>query len=121
MSRGWTPIEDDKRWDDDGYYDKVRSRCDFIASEWSRIHDTAEKAYFQRQSDYEFGFNDYEFEDEEEEAQFKWARQLHDNMENAKIEVLEKELNELGARMMRPYEHWNEDEKYMQYMENRGY
>lgn len=26
-------------------------------------------------------------------------------------------LHEQGARMMRPYEHWNEDERYMQYME----
>jgi hypothetical protein len=31
--------------------------------------------------------------------------------------VIERHLHELGARMMRPYEHWNEDERYMQYME----
>jgi len=34
-------------------------------------------------------------------------------------EVIEELLSELGARMARPYEHWNEDEKYMEYMETR--
>lgn len=34
-------------------------------------------------------------------------------------QVIEELLNDLGARMMRPYEHWNEDEKYYEYMENR--
>jgi len=38
-----------------------------------------------------------------------------------RIEVIEELLYELGARMMRPYEHWNEEERYMEYMENRYY
>ena len=33
--------------------------------------------------------------------------------------AVEELLEELGARMMRPYEHWNEEEAYMEYMENR--
>jgi len=36
-----------------------------------------------------------------------------------RLEVIEELLSDLGARMMRPYEHWNEDERYMEYMENR--
>ena len=36
-----------------------------------------------------------------------------------RMDVIEELLGELGARMMRPYEHWNEDERYMEYMENR--
>lgn len=36
-----------------------------------------------------------------------------------KKEVVEELLSELGARMARPYEHWNEDERYMEYMESR--
>jgi hypothetical protein len=36
-----------------------------------------------------------------------------------RMEVIEELLADLGARMMRPYEHWNEDERYMEYMENR--
>jgi hypothetical protein len=33
--------------------------------------------------------------------------------------AIEEMLGELGARMMRPYEHWNEDERMMEYLENR--
>jgi hypothetical protein len=33
------------------------------------------------------------------------------------IELCEDKLQAIGARMMRPYEHWNEDERYMEYME----
>jgi len=32
-------------------------------------------------------------------------------------EIIEEKLARLGARMMRPYEHWNEDEQYMQDIE----
>lgn len=35
------------------------------------------------------------------------------------MELLQDKLAAIGARMMRPYEHWNEDEQYMQYMESR--
>jgi hypothetical protein len=34
-------------------------------------------------------------------------------------QVIEELLSELGARMARPYEHWNEMESYMEYEENR--
>lgn len=37
--------------------------------------------------------------------------------QDAEIEIIERMLHDLGARMMRPYEHWNEDERYMEYME----
>lgn len=34
-------------------------------------------------------------------------------------QVIEDLLSELGARMARPYEHWNEMESYMEYEESR--
>lgn len=40
-------------------------------------------------------------------------------VDHERLDVIEELLGELGARMMRPYEHWNEDEKYMEYMETR--
>lgn len=46
-------------------------------------------------------------------------RQIEENKPYIRMEVIEELLSQLGARMMRPYEHWNEDEKYMEYMENR--
>lgn len=36
---------------------------------------------------------------------------------DAEIEIVEKMLDAMGARMMRPYEHWNEDERLMQWLE----
>jgi hypothetical protein len=36
-----------------------------------------------------------------------------------KLSSIEAALSRLGVRMMRPYEHWNEDEKWMEYSENR--
>ncbi len=33
------------------------------------------------------------------------------------LEIVEEKLHRIGARMMRPYEHWNEDEAYVQHME----
>jgi len=37
----------------------------------------------------------------------------------AEQQVIEEMMSSLGARFKRPYEHWNEEEKYMEYMENR--
>lgn len=42
-----------------------------------------------------------------------------DNEIHLRKQVIEDLLSELGARMMRPYEHWNEEERYMEYMETR--
>ena len=50
---------------------------------------------------------------EEMEAQ----RDAYINGLHAKREALESVLRDYNARMMRPYEHWNEEERYMQYME----
>jgi len=36
-----------------------------------------------------------------------------------RMEVIEQLLSELGARMLRPYEHWNEEEKNIEYLESR--
>lgn len=52
--------------------------------------------------------------EELEEEQVKVDRKPY-----MRMEVIEELLARLGARMMRPYEHWNEDERYMEYMENR--
>ena len=49
---------------------------------------------------------DYERQQREQQAE-------HD----LEVELVEDKLEQLGARMMRPYEHWNEDESYVEYME----
>ena len=117
MTRDWTPIESDPRWDDEDYYDKVKPALDALAQQWSHIHDTEERKYFERQSDFENGFQDYDFEDEAEQIFYTAKKSLERELIDAQMELIDNKLYELGARMMRPYEHWNEDERYMAYME----
>ena len=50
---------------------------------------------------------------------FEKEIRLKDSQQHMRMEVIEGLLSDLGARMMRPYEHWNEEERYMEYMENR--
>lgn len=42
----------------------------------------------------------------------------HEANRQVRVDIIETMLEKYGARMMRPYEHWNEDERYMQYMES---
>jgi regulator of protease activity HflC (stomatin/prohibitin superfamily) len=52
-------------------------------------------------------------------ADYEAEEATHERIDYDRLEVIEELLSELGARMMRPYEHWNEEEKYMEYMETR--
>jgi 23S rRNA pseudoU1915 N3-methylase RlmH len=38
----------------------------------------------------------------------------------AKLDMIETQLRSLGARKARPYEHWNEEEHIVQYLETRN-
>ena len=64
-------------------------------------------------------------EDEAKELAEDAAEQVLSPMDEADLrdqaeqEAIVAMLHGLGARLMRPYEHWNEDERYMEYMENR--
>lgn len=120
MSRDWVPIDEDRRWLDEEYYDKVKPRADILAKMWSRLTKEIEEEGWRRQSNFENGFQDYDMEPGEEEffaEQEKLAREIKD----AELDIIEAHLTALGCRMMRPYEHWNEMEKYMEYMERDRY
>lgn len=56
---------------------------------------------------------------QEAEDAYNQARELEERKPYLRMEVIEQLLGDCGARIARPYEHWNEDEKYMEYMENR--
>lgn len=53
-------------------------------------------------------------EDERQTAIVEAERELD-------LEMLSEKLAAVGARMMSAYEHWNEDDRYMQYMESDCY
>lgn len=122
------------------------ARAQALATKWSQLHNDAEERMFARMSDFEDGrcdYNPYEDcecavclglngdgvdpetgaelevggpnclvrkEDEQAAADKEAERQLE-------VEMVEEKLARIGARMMRPYEHWNEDEQYVEYME----
>ena len=49
-----------------------------------------------------------------------WAEQREkENAHVREMEAAEELLGRLGARMMRPYEHWNEEESRIQWLETR--
>ena len=62
-----------------------------------------------------------ELRDIRQAAEDKFYEEIHkkDQEIYTRKQVIEDLLSELGARMARPYEHWNEMESYMEYEENR--
>jgi hypothetical protein len=98
-----------------------------IAERLSAINKENEQEGWRRQARYEDG-DDYadhydpteDMEDTEREAylaQLAVTKKVKAAQEAAEVETLEEELATLGARMARPYEHWNEEEGLMAYLE----
>ncbi len=111
--RGWTTIDEDM---DEDTYEKVKPIADALAHEWSRLHHEEEQERFHRAWEREEGMHDYDVEPEEAlymETMERLKRERH----NRDVLAIEEEMERLGVRMMRAYEHWNEDEAYMEYME----
>ncbi len=117
-----------------------------LASQWNEIHNKMERDSFRSEEDRD---NEADYlacraEEEEDSAveealkknpnlsmeeqnsvreeasrKFYKAQQDKDQEDILRKDTLEELLADLGVRMMRPYEHWNEDERYMEYMETR--
>lgn len=133
ISRGWTMIDDESLYEDgepldceSTRYQVIKERCDELAQEWSAIETAREERLFSRPD------NPWEFDPEEEfiaemieEHGPEWLDSYNkgkevatekETLRRAEIEAL---LRSYGARMMRPHEHYNEEEQYMDYMESR--
>ena len=102
-------------------------RAAVLAKKWSQLESEEESRRFRRMSDDE-NYGLYPCEECEaclvgDEGQCEYilnARRLELEKQaerELEIELVEDKLDKLVARMMRPYEHWNEDERYMEYME----
>lgn len=116
MSRGWTWINDNDPALTEEEIDRRTPICDELARQWSALHDQEEQQRFAREWDADEG-REYEPEDEEDAQRYEAAEEIKRRRHDAEVDAIETMLAENGARMMRPYEHWNEDERYMQYME----
>lgn len=118
MARGWTWIDDAEEISEEEI-DKRTPLLDSLAQQWSALHDAEEQRGFRRQAAIEDGDFDeeYEPEDEADEFRIKQLDALRDRQHAAQIDAIEEMMAANGARIMRAYEHWNEDEGYMRYME----
>jgi hypothetical protein len=58
-----------------------------------------------------------DFETDEEMKGHELRQRISRQLEQSAVETLETQLHKLGARIMRPYEHWNEDESLMAHLE----
>lgn len=108
-------------------------RATALAKKWSSLQAGSEEKMFRRMSQDDDYFNPYEdcecapcIEAKEDGCKLCTYRLADEAAAEAKqadqdleIELIEDKLTAVGARMMRAYEHWNEDERYMQYQENR--
>jgi hypothetical protein len=133
MSRNWTWIEDadesnmtdEQLAEMEAKHDAITPVLDRLAREWSNLTEMEERRGWDRQARMEDGDYEPDYDtDEEAEAARLMAREMdtvraarHD----AEVSAIESALARHGARMMRPYEHWNEDEAYMAYAERDRY
>lgn len=121
MSR-WT-------WKDDAFKgvaeDKVELEMtrrepaiNMVADQLASLREEREQRSFHRQAQEEAGESDEpEFDTDEEQAAYTLRQETQAALERAHETALEEQLDKLGARMCRPYEHWNEAERLMEYLE----
>lgn len=115
--RGWAWIDEDADRTEQEV-ERLTPTLNALAAEWSQAHDAIEAEGFRRQSAIEDGDDPADYFDSEDERK-EWEQQDRTRREQQRMRlvIVEELLARHGARMMRPYEHWNEDERYMQYME----
>lgn len=119
MGRSWTWIEDSQEKTEEEM-EEIEPLLNDLAAQWSTLHDANEQRGFRRQAAMEGeDYDEPEPEDEADAYRMQQLDALRQRQHAAQVEAIEDALFAHGARMMRPYEHWNEDERYMQYMESR--
>ena len=116
--RSWTWIDEDM--DDDTYPVAVahEPEIEALMERWNDLQAEMEDEHFACLRRYDDG-DEYVPEDEDEQRAIDARRRVHDDLQREQIAYLERWLADLGARPMRPYEHWNEDEARVQWEETR--
>lgn len=115
MGRSWTWIDETERTEEE--IDRLTPMLDELAAQWSSMTAAAEQRGWMRQAAIEDGDYGPDFDTDEEEEAFNATQRQRFNLEQLRLEGIEAQLAHFGARMMRPYEHWNEDERYMEWAE----
>jgi hypothetical protein len=136
--RGWTWTEEAAAPDlDSPRGQAVSARATALMNEWSELRHDIEQEGFRRAryydgDEYDEGYDPRNCECDEGRDSDPDELCVHDRKSLERVEeservrvagrqlrldLIEAELDGLGARPMRTYEHWAEDEAYMRYME----
>jgi hypothetical protein len=99
--------------------DELQAECDELARRWSALSTEIENEGFDRQAREEDGYDCGPDDDDEPglAARIDAGRKVRDELRRKELESIEEMLSDRGARMARPYEHWNEEERFMEYSE----
>lgn len=133
--RGWTWLDEATAPDLDTPHGKaVQARADVLMNEWSNLHHDIERegfdhAYREERGDF-FDPRNCDCDEGRDEdpdelcvhdrkylEEYEASERVKEQGRKLRMELIEAELGGLNIRKMRPYEHWNEDERWMQYME----
>lgn len=138
MARGWTWLDGDTFTENPVIVAQIEVVVARINTLNRLEEDRHEAMSFYSEDSRDWPEDDEEEEEEEEDGEeaLAKARSEHEERKQAQVTradkdkaeatIREKELENyrdmlktLGARMMRPYEHHNEDERHYEYMESR--
>jgi hypothetical protein len=116
MARGWNWIDEDAERTEEET-ERLTPMLDELAAQWSQLTAAEEQRGWARQAAIEEGDPGPDFDTDEEAEDWERERRKRSDLQQLRVEGIEAQLAHFGARMMRPYEHWNEDERYMEYAE----
>jgi|ERR1035437_6750738 hypothetical protein len=113
----WIWIDEDNTQSDE-QIERITPLLNELAAQWSQITSAEEQRGFARQDAIENG-DGPDFDTDAELADYRVRESQRSDLQQLRLEGIELQLAHHGARIMRPYEHWNEDEQFMQYQESR--
>jgi hypothetical protein len=119
--RSWTWIDENSTLPEEER-EENQAVLDELIKEWNALEAEREHEQYAL-SDTTDAEADFVAEQEDENpgfaAQFYRQRNARSKARDLKQSALEDAMGRLGARLMRPYEHWNEEEHMMEWLETR--
>lgn len=113
-TRGWT-------WCDEATEEQVEDarlcgEIQTLTDKWNEIHNEMEYRSFTREYDDESYLDDM---DDDDRSALIGRQDMNRELQRDELNMIEDKLAERNARIMRPYEHHGEEERYIEYMETR--
>jgi len=120
LGRGWVWLDENAAPspEESEELDERVEELNALAERWSALAAEIEQRGFKRQLESDDDLpQGPDFESEMDSDIYEYQKELRERLDIARLADIEDKLHQRGARMMRPYEHHNEDERYMEYME----